>query len=135
MNPEADKFVDSLKQLQEKYSIQMATVSQRINERFVHPMHVDRLISLVQLAMQDPRDPESNRAFEMIEHHAKTLTQQPIGVGFELPPWIVALDEEVERVIARRFGSNFEKNDVLIDTKLPPIDQLRDQLEEMPRRQ
>ncbi len=135
VNPEADKFVDSLKQLQEKYSIQMATVSQRINERFVHPMHVDRLISLVQLAMQDPRDPESNRAFEMIEHHAKTLTQQPIGVGFELPPWIVALDEEVERVIARRFGSNFEKNDVLIDTKLPPIDQLRDQLEEMPRRQ
>ena len=52
---EANRLLERLSELQRKYSIQMATISQRINERFVHPMQVDRLTSLVGPANGRPR--------------------------------------------------------------------------------
>ncbi len=135
VNPEADKFEASLKKLQDKYSIQMATIAQRVSERFVHPMQVDRLVSLVEPAMKDPRSKASQRAFELIEHYAEALIQQPLGIGFELPGWITALNDEVDCILASRSVLTLQGDDLLIAGSLPSLDHLRAQLEQMPRRQ
>ncbi len=134
VNPEADKLIDKLQDLQERYSIQMATVSQRLNERFVHPMHVDRLISLVPSAMHDADPEAARRSFEMIENYAESLTQQPIGVGFELPGWITALQQEVESTAESVFAQGTETASSLVGESTTGLDALREQLQQMPRR-
>jgi hypothetical protein len=134
VKPEADRLVHKLQQLQDRYSIQMATVSQRINERFVHPMQVDRLTSLVAEAMQDPRGESSQRAFEMIENYAESLTQQPIGVGFELPGWITALQAEVDLLSDPFSAPNRQAGASLIEFATSDRDDLIQQIRDMPRR-
>ncbi|MGI9516615.1 MAG: hypothetical protein ACR2NP_06210 [Pirellulaceae bacterium] len=134
VNPEADKLIEKLHGLQERYSIQMATVSQRLNERFVHPMHVDRLVSLVPSAMHDADKDAALRSFEMIENYAESLTQQPIGVGFELPGWITALQQEVESSAERDWPADGSNGSGLVSDSTSDLQSLREQLEQMPRR-
>ncbi len=134
VKPEADKLETRLGELQNTYSIQMATVSQRINERFVHPMQVDRLTSLVGKAMQDPGLPESQSAFELIENYAEMLTQQPIGVGFELPDWIIALQNEVDAQVESNRRKIHSRHNTLITHSSTSYNELVDQVKHMPRR-
>jgi len=131
---EADRLLTRLKQLQDRYSIQMATVSQRLSERFVHPMQVDRLTSLVAKAMQDPQSEESQRAFEMIESYAETLTQQPIGVGFDLPGWITELQNEVDAQSENLIGTRRSGEHSLVEKTNPDLKSLLQQIRDMPRR-
>ena len=134
VKPEADRLLKKLKELQDRHSVLMATVSQRINERFVHPMQVDRLTSLVALAMEDPLDEDSQAAFEMIEHYAETLTQQPIGVGFELPGWITALQDEVEVLSDPIAEPNRDTSPSLVKEQSHQLTDIIQQIREMPRR-
>ena len=133
VNPEAEKLLEQLAGLQQKYSIRMATVEQRLNERFVHPMHVDRLVAQVGQAMADPSSAESSRAFELIEHYAETLTRQPVGAGLELPGWLAALEAEVDLHLATLHDSGSAS--ALVDYDLPGLAELRDQLDALPRRE
>ena len=134
VKPEADRLLEKLHELQERYSIQMATVSQRINERFTHPMQVDRLTSLVERAMQDPHSEDSQRAFEMIESYAEALTQQPLGVGLELPGWITALQHEVDVLADPIAAPNREAIQSLVPESQLDLSDLIRQIQEMPRR-
>ena len=134
VKPEADRLLANLEELQSRYSIQMATISQRISERFVHPMQVDRLTSLVARAMEDPQSETSQLAFEMIENYAESLTQLPIGVGFELPDWITALQNEVDSLLDPLSNLNRDSN-ALVESNLPiQRSDLIQQIEDMPRR-
>lgn len=134
VKPEADRMLKKMEALQNRYSIQMATISQRINERFVHPMQVDRLTSLVARAMEDPQGEESQRAFEMIENYAESLTRQPIGVGFELPGWITALQNEVDLQSDSLAGPGRVSDQSLVRDGEMELDDLLKQIENMPRR-
>lgn len=98
-------YVAKLRALQREYAMRMPTVADRILERFVQPMTIDRMRALVEPAA---RDAEANRpsvAFELLEREAGLLTQHPIGVGIDMPAWLAALEEEIETV-ARRHGGN-----------------------------
>ena len=35
-------------------------------------------------------------AFDLLEQEVVALAQEPTGVGFEVPAWLLALEEEVE---------------------------------------
>ncbi len=133
VNPEAEKLLEQLVELQELYSIRMATVAQRLGERFVHPMHVDRLVSLVGPAMDDPASEESRRQFELIEHYAGTLARLPAGAGLDLPAWIIALESEVDAQMASMHY--VVSGDPLIEYDLPDIRDLRRQIDKLPRRE
>ena len=132
---ESEKLLGKLGDLQQKHSIQMATVSQRINERFVHPMQVDRLTSLVAQAMEDPTTERSQAAFEMIESYAESLTKLPIGIGFELPGWISALQEEVDLTSAQMASPAAKDEHHLIQNADVSVEELCKQLRAMPHRE
>ncbi len=133
VNPEAERLLARLDELQNRYSIQMPTVTQRLNERFVHPMHVDRLVSQVGTAMKDPGCEASQTAFELIEQYSESLTRLPVGAGLELPSWLAALETEVDVRLSTM--QDAEINSALIDYDLPDLEQLRQQLAELPRRE
>ena len=122
---EAELYVTKLRELQAKYSMRMPTIADRINERFVQPMTIDRMRALVSPAMQDAEIDRRSVAFETLQTEADRLAQNPVGVGLDLPPWIGALEDEVNRYT--RSGID-PKSLVTIKIRPMPIAELQTQL-------
>ncbi len=93
---EADKFVERLEKLRRKYAMQMPSIADRINERFMRPLVIDRLCSLVQPAILEAKRDGPRPTFRMLQYETEFLTREPTGVGFDIPPWLAALEEEVQ---------------------------------------
>ncbi len=95
---EADKYERKLTDLQQKYAMQMPSIADRIGERFVRALTIDRLCALVEPAMHEARGADGGESFSALRHETEFLTLVPSGVGFDVPAWLVALEDEVERV-------------------------------------
>ena len=61
-------------------------------------MAMDRTSALVPPAMQRTDLDGANSAFESLCKQAERLAARPTGVGLETPDWIVALEDELEKV-------------------------------------
>ena len=94
---EAEMFVTRLKKLQSQYSIRMRTVADRVEERFVRPMEVDYLRSLVKPSLEESKDIRGGRpSFDELLKITEELLEHPSGAGLEVPSWLIALEEEIE---------------------------------------
>ncbi len=136
----AGEFVAELRRMQRKYAIQMPTVADRIQERFVQPLMIDRIKALVEPAIEEARDPEPKRraAFPLLERDAAAMTREPSGAGLDVPPWIEALEEEVDRVQRPAHAREDEEvlRNMLPQARLEPdqiLTQLRAWSEELSR--
>ncbi len=129
---EAEIYVQKLRELQNDYAMRMPTVADRILERFVQPMTIDRMRALVGPAMRDA-EVEANcesRAFFLLEQEAELLTRHPTGVGLDVPAWLDALEEEVEQLAKRRASSEIDPQALMTIAIVPiKVDELSDQLE------
>ena len=101
----ADIYVTKLRALQREYSMRMPTVADRILERFIQPMTIDRMRAMVEPATLDAEANRESVSFELLEREADELTKHPTGVGIDMPAWLAALEEEIE-VVAKRQGGN-----------------------------
>jgi hypothetical protein len=50
----------------------------------------------VEPAIHNPDSEAAQGAFELLEKEAEALTKQPMGVGLEVPAWLVQLEQEVD---------------------------------------
>jgi len=99
---EADQYLTQLAKLQEKYAMKMPTVADRLGERFLIPMTIDRMRALVRPAMKQMRSENGLKhspAFDLLVQEAHLMTREPTGVGLDIPAWLIALEEEVDRVL------------------------------------
>ncbi len=96
---QADRLLERLAQLQEKYAMRMPTVADRLGERFVRPMAIDGMRALVKPAMDERHRGGPTPSFERLQHETDLLTREPSGVGLDVPAWLVALEEEVASVL------------------------------------
>ncbi|MGI9470152.1 MAG: hypothetical protein ACR2NZ_01380, partial [Rubripirellula sp.] len=127
---EADIYVDKLRQLQSEYAMRMPTVADRILERFVQPMTIDRMRALVGPAMRDAEANRESRSFDLLEQEAELLTRHPTGVGLDVPAWLDALEEEVEQLAKRRASSEIDPQSLMTIAIVPlSVDELSDQLD------
>ncbi|MCH2183076.1 MAG: hypothetical protein MK108_13830 [Mariniblastus sp.] len=134
VGPEAEKFLNRLEEMRRNYSIQMDTVGRRLEERFSQPLQIDRLRSLVRPAMQTPGSRKSQRAFDLLQHEAHAFCRATVGVGVDLPSWLAALENEVQKHrLPLRLRAQSEEGK-LVDPVATPIAELREQLEGLPRR-
>ena len=131
---EADKYLELLEQLRDKYSMQMASVGRRLEGRFVHEMQIDRLRSLVKPAMGKPGSKTSNRAFEKLQQETQKFIQATPGVGVDLPAWLAALEHEVQQFHLPLRLRTTSKEQTLIRPLDIPVAQLQEQLELLPRK-
>lgn len=104
----ADVYVTKLRTLQREYAMRMPTIADRILERFVQPMTIDRMRALVEPATLDAEANRESAPFELLEREAEVLTRHPTGVGIDMPAWLAALEEEVEMVAKRRGGNEVD---------------------------
>lgn len=126
---EAEVYVQKLRQLQQEYAMQMPTVADRILERFVQPMTIDRMAALVEPAIEDAAEQRESHAFEIIEQEADLLTRHPTGAGLDVPAWLAAVDEEVDTVLHKRENGDFDTENLLsVDAVVIDKKNLEDQL-------
>jgi hypothetical protein len=94
----AAKQLERLARLEREYGVRLATVTDRLEERFVRPMELDRLCALIPPALAyaranigtaDDRCP--------LEDELRPFTSTPAGVGMDVPPWLARLEAEVHR--------------------------------------
>ncbi|WP_254510741.1 hypothetical protein [Anatilimnocola floriformis] len=128
---EAEQYLTRLADLQKKYAMRMPTVADRLAERFVRPLTIDRIRALVESAMEEARQGGDAPKFAMLEFETATLTREPTGVGLDVPAWLVALEEEVDEILRPTHERQEEADLAAI---LPPvlltIEQAKQQLDQ-----
>ena len=75
--------------------MRLRSVAERLGERFVRPLEIDRLRAWIAPAMEDARAGRPSATFERLEEAIDRLTEEPSGVGFVVPGWLESLEEEV----------------------------------------
>jgi hypothetical protein len=93
----ADWHVKRLAELNNKYGIRLPTISDRLAERFVRPLAIDRIRALVCPAIEDARQAREGHWFALLEQELTEFTDHPSGSGLDVPAWLIALEEEASR--------------------------------------
>ncbi len=115
------QHLDRYTRLTEKYGMRLPTVADRLHERFVRPLDVDRIRALIKPAMAELRAGQPTRTFEMLEQEIAEFASTPSGVGLDVPQWLLALDEEVHRAQAQAQPELSHRNPDHLDwVKLTP---------------
>lgn len=94
----AEHHQRQLEELVVKYGMRLPSVAERIGERFVRPLVVDRLRALVRDAVVPVPRAKHRRAFKQLLRGIEALASEPSGVGFEPPDWLTSLEEELDAV-------------------------------------
>ncbi|HZZ78688.1 MAG TPA: hypothetical protein VFE62_09225, partial [Gemmataceae bacterium] len=78
--------------------IRLATIHDRIEERFVKPLVLDRLCALIEPALEDAEKSLGSEAVSSLEKELTPFATTPSGVGLDVPAWLQRLQSELERV-------------------------------------
>ncbi|HTQ40428.1 MAG TPA: hypothetical protein VMJ32_15490 [Pirellulales bacterium] len=109
----ADQQLTRLAKLQTQYGMRLSTVADRLRERFVRPLVIDRVRALVQPAAEEARRGEQPTAFALLEQEAGDLADEPCGAGLDLPDWLEVLEEEADRVCQQPAGRDIEDESLI----------------------
>ncbi|MDR0329015.1 MAG: hypothetical protein LBI05_12050, partial [Planctomycetaceae bacterium] len=91
----ADGYLQKYQRLSEKYGMWLPSVHERLQERFVRPLQIDRMCGLVPKAIRQVQRNEEKTAFNELYAQIEIFAKDPMGVGFEMPEWLAALRNEV----------------------------------------
>jgi hypothetical protein len=96
----ADRHLTELAAVEERHRLKLRTVRDRVGERFVAPLAIDRLCALLGPAWAAARagDAETNPAFGRLRSEIESFAATPSGVGLDLPPWLRRLEAELHRL-------------------------------------
>ena len=93
----ADANLARFEKLCDEYGIRLASIAERLNERFTRPLAIDRVRALVKPAM-DAAGSGDRTAFAALEEEIESLSREPAGAGLDVPDWLSALEDEVSMV-------------------------------------
>lgn len=94
----AEKYIEELNRLEKTHGIRLATIRDRLEERFVRPLVIDRLCALVEPALEHAKTPEGPDSVSPLEVEIEPFASTPSGVGLDMPAWLLRLQAELERV-------------------------------------
>ena len=96
----ADQYVQELSELERTHGIRLATIRDRIEERFVQPMVLDHLCALIEPALAHAKQTLGKDEVSPLEQALAPFAATPSGVGLDAPAWVTRLQGELERVRA-----------------------------------
>jgi uncharacterized protein (DUF1786 family) len=123
----AAKDLEELAELEKKHGLRLATISDRLQEKFEMPMEIDRLCALVEPAMNEKNDSERRQRFANFQRQLDSLVTKPSGAGGDLPPWLHRLEQEVQRV------RTLQSADALLSEGFVQVAQVQLSLEDVQR--
>jgi hypothetical protein len=127
----AEQYVARLTELEKEHGMRLGTVADLVQERFIKPLALDRLCALIEPAMLEAGEPESQKAFSRLQRDLQPFTESPAGVGLDVPYWLRRLGQEVHEVRASQTALGVLAEGLL---QVPQIaltpEQVRSQIEE-----
>ncbi len=104
----AEHHLEQLALLERARGVRLSTISDRLNERFVKPLALDRICALIEasIAYVQHAAPGSSQLavtpspFERLQKEIEPFTATPTGVGLDVPYWLRRMEMEVNRVQA-----------------------------------
>jgi hypothetical protein len=93
----ADQRLADLHRLQKKYGMRMPTITDHLNERFVKPLAVNRILALVPEAVRDARlgKQHASAVFSSLREEINSYLEDSWGSGIDVPEWLRTLEREV----------------------------------------
>jgi hypothetical protein len=88
-------LLKKLARLERQYSVRLPGVSSLLNERFVKPLALARILALVRPAMADARSDGSSQKFEALRQQIEEYLQSSLGSPLDMPSWLQAISDEV----------------------------------------
>ena len=102
---EAKRHMLRLTELQQKYAMQLPSISKRISEKFMRPLMIDYLCALIEPAMFH-EDPEARTsAFDRIRQQAESFMREPSGAGLDVPTWLLTMEDTIRAVSEKHEAS------------------------------
>ncbi|MCA9076070.1 MAG: hypothetical protein KDA93_13665 [Planctomycetaceae bacterium] len=96
---QAEEYVEEYRRLAQHHGMRMPAIADHLNDRFVKPLAVNRMVSLVEQSIKDARQQTGESfAFEKLEAEVDEYLQDSWGSGVDVPEWLQSLGSEVDRV-------------------------------------
>jgi hypothetical protein len=91
----ADELLDELTRRETRHGVRLRSVRDRLEERFLLPLEIDRAVAQVAPAAEAARagEGEGNPAFARLLAAVGPLGATASGVGLEVPAWVRRLEE------------------------------------------
>lgn len=99
-NKLAEEHLHKLKRLEKTHGIRLPGITDRLNERFVKPLVLDRILALVEPVMNSARAGHDPAAFKTLRPEIEKYLESSSGAAFDVHPWLQSLEEEVQHVEA-----------------------------------
>jgi hypothetical protein len=129
----ADDCLRRLQSLNKKYGMKLPSINERLEERFVRPLQVDRLCALVRPAIDELRDGLAQKTFSQLEKIVGQFTSKVTGAGFETPDWLAELEDEAQQVQAPVIEDDFPDPYLNLPEVHLTLDEARRQVKRMAR--
>ncbi len=96
----AERHLQELAALEARHGLRLRTVRDRLSERYVAPLVIDRLSARLGPAWEAARrgEGEDNPAFARLRSEIDAFAATPTGVGLDVPPWLRRLGGELHRL-------------------------------------
>ncbi len=109
---QAQQFIRRYRKLCLKHGIIIKTVADRLEERFVKPMAINKLCALLEPSIQESRAGGETPSFAKFLELVKEFTAEPTGSGYEPPAWLEEIEEEINS-----YRNRSEDDDEMLDLK------------------
>ncbi|MFN0054817.1 MAG: hypothetical protein ACKV0T_21815 [Planctomycetales bacterium] len=94
----AKTFLQKLRRLERHHGMRLPSVTDRVNERFVKPLALDRILALVRPAMNEARDDQPGESFPQLQAEIESYLSTTSGSALEMQPWLQSLADEVQHL-------------------------------------
>ena len=125
----AKTHLRKLRRLEKQYGIRLPSITDRLSERFVKPLSLDRILALVAPAVAQTRAGEAAEAFGLLEAEVEQYLTTSSGSAQDLQPWLQDLDDEVQQAEAGAAPFNEDRGPVETTFQPTSLEELRSQLE------
>ncbi|MCS6852633.1 MAG: hypothetical protein NZ700_15870 [Gemmataceae bacterium] len=95
--PLAEQQLQALARLEQEHGMRLRTVADRLHERFVQALRLDRLCAAIKPVMAEAKTPGGGPMFARFREELRQLSATPAGVGLDVPSWLRRLEAEVQR--------------------------------------
>ena len=121
--------MQELGELERTHGIRLATIRDRLEERFVQPMVLDHLCALIEPDLVHAKQTLGKDEISPLERALAPFAATPSGVGLDVTSWVSRLQGELERVLAAKSDlASLAETMYQVPTVETPFAELVDQL-------
>ncbi len=108
----AQRFIRRYRKLCLKYGLTIKTIGDRLEERLVKPMAINKLCALLEPSIQEARAGGKTPSFNKLLELVGEFIAEPTGTGYEPPTWLEEIENEINR-----YRNRSEDDDEMLDLK------------------